>query len=361
MSVEKMLSRRQTILGSAGLLGAAGLPDYDLSAKAADARHGVPYGSCVNTEPLRSDSVYRAALAAYCQQVTPEGGLFWLDLRPNSTQFNFDSADVVLAFAEANDITMRGHSLVWYGAMPDWTKEISSAGEAERELRNHIETVVSRYRGKIKTWHVLNEPIDDPKGGRAELRQLVWSRYLGTEYIDLAFRLAHQIDPNAELLVNEYDIECVGDDYTLRRQALLTLVRELLDRGVPLHGVGLQGHIQGKYEIDEHGLSSFVSEIQSLGLSVHVTELDVIDDELPASAPLRDAIVAKRAHNFLNAICSVTRPAMIGTWGITDRYTWMPMWFKRKDGLANRPLPFDDQYRPKPLWSVIDYFCGRFA
>jgi endo-1,4-beta-xylanase len=168
-----------------------------------------------------------------------------------------------------------------------------------------------------------------------------------------------RVVPAAELLINEYDVECVGASYAARRQALLTLVRELLARGVPLHGVGLQGHIQGKYEIDDDGVSSFVSEIKSLGLSVHVTELDVIDKEFAGPITVRDAMVAGRAYDFLNAIFAAERPSAIGTWGITDRYTWVPTWNKRADGLANRPLPLDDHYRPKPLWSVIDYFCQK--
>ncbi len=360
-----MLSRRQAILGSAGLAGA--LASGTLTGRAATAtvasparaNRRIPYGACVNFAPLQNESEYRIAIETYCQQLTPEGGLFWDYLRPARGQFNFEFPDKVLAFADTNEMTMRGHTLVWYGAMPNWTKEIASAAEAERELTNHIEKVVSRYRGKIKTWHVVNEPIDDAKGSVAGLRPSVWLTQLGPKYIDMAFRLAHRVDPSAELVLNEYDIECVGEAFTARREALLTLIRDLLARGVPLHGIGLQGHIRGQYEIDEDALSRFVSEIRSLGLSVHVTELDVIDKDLPGTITVRDVIVAARAHDFLHAIFAVARPSVIATWGITDRYTWVPTWFKRTDGLINRPLPLDEFYRPKPLWSVIDYFCQK--
>ena len=198
-----------------------------------------------------------------------------------------------------------------------------------------------------------------PKEASRDCCPSVWLTQLGPKYIDMAFRLAHRVDPSAELVLNEYDIECVGEGFTARREALLTLIRDLLARGVPLHGIGLQGHIRGQHEIDEDALSRFVSEIRSLGLSVHVTELDVIDKDLPGSITVRDAIVAARAHDFLHAIFAVVRPSVIATWGITDRYTWVPTWFKRTDGLINRPLPLDEFYRPKPLWSVIDYFCQK--
>lgn len=362
-----MLSRRQAILGGTGLTAAlaGGAGKSRLAAATADAptraNRRIPYGACVNFAPLQNESEYRIALITYCQQVTPEYGLFWDYLRPARDQFNFEFPDRVLAFADVNEMTMRGHTLVWYGAMPSWTKEISSTAEAERELTNHIEKVVSRYRGKIKTWHVVNEPIDDANAGVGRLRPSVWLAQLGPRYIDMAFRLAHKADPAAELVLNEYDIECVGEAFAAKRQALLALVRDLLARGVPLHGIGLQGHIRGQYQIDEAGVSRFVSEIRSLGLSVHVTELDVIDKELPGPIAVRDAIVAARAHDFLHAIFAAARPAVIATWGITDRYTWVPTWFKRTDGLGNRPLPLDEFYRPKPLWSVIDYFCQKTA
>ena len=111
----------------------------------------------------------------------------------------------------------------------------------------------------------------------------------------------------------------------------------------------MQGHAQSKYQIDEDGLYNFVSEIKSLGLPVHVTELDVIDKDFPGSTSVRDALVAARTYDFLNTVCVASRPSVIATWGVTDRYTWMPMWNKRNDGLINRPLPLDEYYRPKPL------------
>jgi endo-1,4-beta-xylanase len=364
-----MISRRHAISGGAGLIGAlmasvAGLPGT--RALASDiatlqsSRRRVPYGSCVGVDQLQEHSEYRRALETYCEQVTPEGGLLWADLRPTRDQFKFDTADTVIEFAQANAMTVRGHTLVWYGAMPDWTKDIRAA-DAERELTTHINRVVSKYRGKIKIWHVVNEPIDEAKGPTVGLRPCIWRQCLGDKYIDMAFRLAHQADPSAELLLNEYNIESTDDTSAPRRQALLALVRDLLARGVPVHGVGLQAHIPGKYQIDADGLSRFVSEIRSLGLSVHITELDVIDDDLPGPTAARDAIVASRAYDFLEAVFAAERPSAVVTWGITDRYTWVPTWHKRKDGLVNRPLPLDEYYRPKPLWSVIDYFCQKVA
>ena len=360
-----MVTRRQALaMSAAGLAGglAGGLPRRPAAAATLGGfwpAGRVPYGACARFDPLQKEYDYRSALKSYCQQLTPEGGLFWGYLRPTPTQYRFDAADAVLEFAQANGMTMRGHTLVWYGDMPDWTKDIDGAADAEREMTGHIERVMSRYRGKIKTWHVVNEAIDDPKVGVPGLRPNVWLQNLGDTYIDLAFRTAHRIDPSAELVLNDYDIECLDGTSPNKRQAFRKLIHDLLARGVPLHGVGLQGHIKGKYQIDRDGVFDFVSEIHGLGLSVHVTELDVIDYDLPGPIVVRDAIVAARAHDFLEPVFAAARPAVLATWGITDRYTWVPTWFTRPDGRPNRPLPLDENYQRKPLWNVIDYFCGK--
>jgi endo-1,4-beta-xylanase len=360
-----MLSRRQAFTTAANIV--AGLAAGALAPRPAAAGlmnallspSRIPYGACVRPIPLQSEFDYRQALQTYCQQLTPEGGLFWVYLRPTAAQFRFDFADAVLAFAEANGMTMVGHTLVWYGAMPDWTKEIEGAADAERAMTEHIERVVARYRGKIKTWHVVNEPIDDAKGEMPALRPSLWLANLGDKYIDLAFRIAHRVDPAAKLFLNEYDLESLDGTSPKKREALRRLVHGLLDRNVPLHGVGLQGHIRGQYQIDRDGVYDFVAELRALGLAVRVTELDVIDKELPGPIVVRDAVVAARANDFLEPVCAAARPECIATWGITDRHTWVPIWNKRSDGLPNRPLPLDADCRPKPLWNVIDYYCGK--
>ncbi len=357
-----MRSRRQALMtavhAAAGVAAAATAP-RPVAAALFGSPSRIPFGACVRNDPLQAEADYGAALQSYCQQLTSEGGLFWILLRPARDQFDFGPADVALAFCDRNKMTLRGHTLVWYGAMPKWTNDIEGAADAEHEMTLHIERVMSRYRGKIKTWHVVNEAIDNPRTGVPGLRPNIWLQNIGDGYIDKAFRIAHGVDPDAELLLCDYDIECADGTSPNKREALRTLVHSLLDRGTPLHGIGLQGHIKGKYEIDRDGVFKFASEMHSLGLSVHITELDVIDNDLPGPFALRDAIIASRVYDFLEPIAAAVRPAFIGTWGITDRYTWIPEWYKRSDGLPNRPLPLDENYQPKPMWNVIDYFCSQ--
>jgi endo-1,4-beta-xylanase len=128
----------------------------------------------------------------------------------------------------------------------------------------------------------------------------------------------------------------------------------LLDGGVPLDAIGLQGHLKGELEIDHEGLGAFVRDMRKAGLEILVTELDVVDNKLSADLRERDLQVAARADTFIRAIASEAPLAALLTWGITDRFTWVPMYFKRSDGLPNRPLPLDADYRPKPFMQVLD-------
>lgn len=355
------MRRRDFVLGALGAgLASSGAPDpfvwSDPTAKAAPVRGVIPYGAAVRTDLLDTEFDYREAIIDHCQLVVGEGGLKWFDLRPSEDQFVFDQPDRLIDFADQNGMQMRGHTLAWYGAMPDWTQTIASTAQAERELVHHITTVVGRYHGRIPSWDVVNEAIAEHPGRGATIRSSIWQERLGKRYIELALRTAAGVDPAAQLVINDYNIENPTQQCRDRRQALLDLLRDLKDRDAPLHAVGIQGHLPGDMEIDKEGLSKFVEAVKEMQLEVLVTELDVIDNKLPAREYDRDQIVAARAGDFLEAISDVARPSAILTWGITDRYTWVPMWFKRDDGKPNRPLPLDAGCRPKALMKVIAEF-----
>jgi endo-1,4-beta-xylanase len=349
-------SRRDTLFGAAGalgsLLGAAHARPTSLLPLST--RKPVPFGAAIRPALLETDAAYRSAILAYCDQIVGEGGFLFSDVHPQRKEFRFEQADIVSKFALANDLGLRGHTLVWYGVMPPWTEEIATAAEAERELVRHIETVVSRYRDSIGSWNVVNEPLRDDAKRSSDLRPLIWQRRLGADYIPIAFRAARAADPSAQLVLNEYDIEFVDDRFKSKRAAFAELVRALLEQGVPIDAIGLQGHLKGELDIDHQGLGAFVRDMKKAGLEILVTELDVVDNHLAADQVTRDTQVAARANEFISAITAEAPLAAVLTWGITDRYTWVPMYFKRGDGLANRPLPLDDSYRPKPLMRVID-------
>ena len=346
-----------TVFGTGELSGVSAFATP--SRPSASAANLIPYGAAVRSDVLASDLPYRNAVIANCQMVVPESELKWLELRPTPNEYRFEKADAIVDFARQNAIEVRGHTLAWYGALPPWTEAIATRAEAERELTDHIETVVSRYRGAISSWDVINEPLVDWPEDASSLRPSIWARRMGPDYLRVALEAAAATDPDARLVLNEYDIEFTGPRFAARRKALIQLLRSLRDRGVPLHAIGLQAHLFADRTIDRDGLQALLAEIKSLKLDVWVTELDVIDYELPSKIGERDTMVARVASQFLDAVCEVVRPKAILTWGLSDRYTWVPIYFKRRDGMPNRPLPFDAELKPKPLFDVIEEFRRR--
>ena len=358
---------RREFLGNAAALGATALCGASAFATAGTAvpeserARLIPYGSAVRAGALATDTAYRQAIVANCDIIVPEGEMKWPDIHPARNRFDFEKADALVDFARQHDIEIRGHTLAWYGGMPDWTREIASRREAEAELVGHIETVVARYRGDIPSWDVVNEPLIDWPEDANSLRPSIWTRQLGADYIPIALKTTARVDPTTRLVLNEYDLEYQGGRFAARRKALIQLLRSLRDRDVPLHAVGLQSHLFGDRKLDRDGLQAFLREVAALKLDVLITELDVIDHVFPADIGARDARVAATARDYLEMVCEVVHPKALLTWGLSDRYTWVPTWFKRRDGLPNRPLPFDADLNPKPLFDVIEGFRRKSA
>lgn len=361
----RALSRRDFVTKAVqATAGAALMPSELLAAPkrpAAPASPTIPYGAAVRGGTLATDKAYREAVLKYCDVIVPESELKWVELQPNRGEFRFDRADAVAAFARDNGLALRGHTLVWYGALPYWTDDLRDRRDAEKALTEHIEKVVSRYRGQIRSWDVVNEPIGEHPRNAQDLRNSVWLKHLGSDYVSFAFRAAAQVDPRAQLVLNEYDIEFIGEQFRNRRESLLHLLRRMMERGDPLHAIGLQAHLSTDRTIDRDGLQSFLAEIKQMGLRFLITELDVVDFNAPSAAGERDALIAAKAEELLQTVGEVIVPEQILTWGISDRYTWVPIYFKRTDGTLNRPLPLDDQMRPKPFMASIDRFRRQFA
>ncbi|KRE06352.1 hypothetical protein ASE63_24305 [Bosea sp. Root381] len=348
------LTRRDALAAAAGLASAAAL------GPALAAPAPIPFGSAAQIETFRADPRYRQALLTYCDVIVPMNDLKWEAIRHDRSRFDFSGADELVGFAERNGKALRGHALLWGEALPPWAREMSTRAEAERELVEHIETVVDRYKGRIATWDVVNEVIKfDPLEG-GPMRDTIWQRLLGPEHVEIAFRTAARVDPKARLVLNDFNFEEGWPGTAERRRVALDICRRLKDKGIPVHGIGMQAHLYAENSLDIDGLQAFMVEIGKLGLDVEITELDVIDWKLPADAGTRDRAAASLVGSFLNAIVSVRRPKAIVTWGLSDRYSWIHDTFPRKDKAKARPLPLDADFKPKPMMAVLDrYRRGR--
>ena len=357
--------RQAAALGVSGTAALSGVSAFatprtqPLLAPAIAANAGlIPYGAAVRSGALASDPAYRAAIIANCQIIVPEGEMKWPDIHPARGEYRFEKADALVDFARQNSIEIRGHTLAWYGGMPAWTAAIDSRAEAERELVDHIETVVSRYRGAIPSWDVVNEPLAD------------WPQDADfAAPVDLDQAIGSGLSADRAACDGSRGSRCAACAQRIRRRIpraralppgarrCFELLRSLRDRDVPLHAVGLQAHLFAGRAIDRDGLQALLAEIKALKLDVLITELDVIDYELPGKVSERDAHGRRIwPRKFLGSVCDVVRPKAILTWGLSDRYTWVPTYFKRPDGMPNRPLPLDADFKRKPLFDVIEEF-----
>ncbi len=201
---------------------------------------------------------------------------------------------------------------------------------------------------------MVNEPLRPEDGQRFGLRRHPWMATLGPAYLDIAFDACQQTDPAALRVINEFGLDYAVPWQQQRRDSLLSLLADLIARKVPVNALGIQAHLDAsETNFDPVVLSRFLDDVDSLGLKVIVTELDVRDDKLPGAIGPRDAAVAAQAGAFLRTV--LPHKAVLGlmTWGLSDKATWLNQTFPRADGLPQRPLPLDAALARKPMWQSI--------
>ena len=304
-------------------------------------------GCAVDVHALRTDTLYRELLQQQANILVAENATKFGPLRPAPDRFFFDDADTLFAFAQENNMRVRGHNFVWHRQLPPWFAGYVTPANAETVLVHHIETVAARYAGRVHSWDVVNEAIQLDDNQPGSLRNSPWLQLLGPTYIDLAFRTARRADPAALLCYNDYDIEGESPAHAAKRVAVLTLLRGLQSRNVPLDAVGIQSHIAagGNHHYGP-GLQQFMVQVQSMGLKILLTEMDVNDRALPADIPTRDQTVAAAYRDYLNLTLANPDTVALLTWGLTDRYTWLNGEDARPDKLPERCLPFDANLNP---------------
>ena len=307
----------------------------------AEAR-GIHVGAAVLVDPLRNDPIYAQTLRREFNMLTSEMALKMDALRPNRDTFDFDDADYIVRFAQENGMEVRGHTLVWYNQLPGWIQNGSFSREELMDiLREHIQTVVGRYRGRIMAWDVVNEAIDED----GSFRDNIWLRVIGPEYIDYAFQWAREADPNALLFYNDYDGEGLG----AKSDAIYELVRGLVQRGVPIDGVGLQMHIGIDDPPRMEDVAANIERLAALNLQVQITELDV---QIQDGQGLEEERLMEQAQLYreIARICLAHEACTaLVTWGFTDQHTWIPAY----TGQADAPLIFDQSYQPKPAYYAL--------
>ncbi len=317
------------------------------------AQRGVLMGAAVDTDYLTNDPQYGATLAQQYSMIEAENEMKWGTIEATQNVFNYTPGDTFAAFAKANGMQLRGHNLCWHAYNPDWLANGSfSPGDLSNLLQTYIANVVGHFKGEVFAWDVVNEALADDGSG---LRDSIWYNQpgiglAGPGYIDQAFRWAHAADPDALLFYNDYNIE--DADNNPKADAMYSLVQGMLQRGVPINGVGLQLHITtDPIDVTTTGLAANIARLNALGLLVHFTELDVrIPVDVSGNASSSDLAAQAQRYQDIVAVCmQFPGCTAVQTWGFTDKYSWIPSTFPGY-GAA---LPFDVNYQPKPAYASI--------
>jgi len=322
-----------------------------------------PIGVAVSAKDIKNPEETALILSQF-NSLTPENSMKMGPIHPKEDLYRWRDADSIVAFAQAHGLRVRGHNLCWHEQTPGWLFKDSVGNQVTKEvllarLKAHITTVVNRYKGKIYAWDVVNEAVADDS--TQFLRNSLWYQICGEDFIAKAFEYAHEADPNAVLFYNDYNTERPE-----KRERVYRLLKKLVDAGVPINAVGLQGH-WSIYEPTKNDLEATIKEFSSLGLKVQITELDVsvypweknrrtkrpgeADDYTPDLAQKQEdqyAMLFDVFRKYRKVITGVT------FWNISDKVTWLNLY--PVAGRKNYPLLFDQNFQPKKAyWRVVKF------
>jgi endo-1,4-beta-xylanase len=275
--------------------------------------------------------------------ITAEYEMKWNVHEPSAGFFDFAAGDAIVGYALSHGQRVKGHTFIWHGATPAWVNGLSPA-DFRAAFERHIRTVAEHYRGRIHAWDVVNEAVADDGLG---LRDTVFRQKLGDSYIADAFRVAREADPTARLFYNDYG----GEGLSQKANRIYDLLRDLLAAGVPIDGVGLQMHISANTRPPNASIASNMRRLAELGLTVHISEMDVRVNGVSGSPQTRLDAQRSTYYDVVKVCVLEPRCEAVTFWGFTDAHTWIN---------GDAPLLFDAQYAPKPAYTgVLDALRGR--
>jgi endo-1,4-beta-xylanase len=328
-------------------------------------------GVAVNDDVVSgNDSQVAAIVEKQFNSITPENVMKWQFIHPEPNKYNFEPADRFVAFGEKNKMFIVGHTLIWQNQIPGWAFRDDSNNLLGRDamlarMKDHIFTVMGRYKGRVNGWDVVNEALNDA----GPLHKSKWVETVGPDYVQKAFEYAHEADPNAELYYNDFSL-----DKPAKREACVRLVKDLKAKGLRIDGVGIQGHWALDYPSRED-IERFINAFAALGVKVMVTELDI--DVLPSATQymgadinvrfelqtklnpyvngLPDEVQKKLADRYAELFAILLEHkdtiSRVTLWGVYDKTSWLNNWPVK--GRTSYPLLFDRNYQPKPAFDAV--------
>ena len=320
-------------------------------------------GAAINEDIILGlDNDSKQIVETQFNSITPENSLKWIFVQPYPNSFNFTVADKYVNIGIKNKMHIVGHALVWHSQLADFMQNVKSKAEMNKHFENHINTVVSRYKGKIDAWDVVNEAFNED----GSLRESVFYKFLGKNYIEKAFKLANEIDPNADLIYNDYNLYKKE-----KRDGVIQMVKQMQSKGIKIDGIGVQAH----WSLNQPSLNEIeqiIFDISELGVDVMFTELDIsvlpspweqvgaevsqnfsrfegdakmnpYPDKLPKSIQNK---LAKRYNDIFQLFIKHSdKISRVTFWGVMDKHSWLND-FPIK-GRTNYPLLFDRNYQAK--------------
>lgn len=327
-------------------------------------------GAALNQGHFRETDAAGAALVKqHFNTITPENDLKWERVHPKPDTYNFEPADKFVEFGEKNGMWIVGHCLVWHSQTPAWVFRDAEGNPLTRDallklMREHINAVVGRYKGRIHGWDVVNEALNED----GTMRQSPWMKIIGEDYVARAFEYAQEADPKAELYYNDYSLENEP-----KRKGAVELVKKLRAQGLKVTAIGTQHHNKMDWPSVEQ-IDATLTAFKALGVKVVVTELDV--DVLPARRPptadisattqgapdlnpytaglpeeMQQALAQRYGEIFRTFLKHKDAITRVTFWGVTDRVSWLNNFPVR--GRTNYPLLFDREAKPKPAFDAV--------
>jgi endo-1,4-beta-xylanase len=334
-------------------------------------------GAAINTPQINgTDAIGDPIIRQQFSTISPENALKWTSLHPQLDKYDFELADKYVAFGQENHMFIVGHCLVWHSQVPQWVfrddkGELLTRDALLARMKEHIQTVVGRYKGKIQSWDVVNEALNED----GTMRQSMWYKIIGDDFIEKAFQYAHEADPAAQLNYNDYNLELPA-----KRAGAVKLIKKLKADGIPVANVGLQAHLSLKPGEGED-IEAAITDFAALGVKVAITELDInILPAPPQQAPTADVSAMFRPSNkpidpalnpYVNGLPDEMQQQLasryaelfriflkhsdavkrVTLWGVTDKESWLNGFPMR--GRTNYPLLFDREGKPKPAFFAV--------